>query len=175
MSSQLEELAAKIQRLEDIEAIKWLITRYAQGADEGNNIDIMLPLFTEDVVWEAKGLGRYEGKAAVREMLLGSPAFIRGTIHYMVSPAIEIAKDGRKAQAFWYLWETAEMPKGLPKGLPKGQSEEWEAVWIGGTYETELIKVEGQWKFKQVALKLKMASPYGDGWAKTPLRPFSQD
>jgi hypothetical protein len=31
MSPQLEELAEKIQRLEDIEAIKWLITRYAHG------------------------------------------------------------------------------------------------------------------------------------------------
>jgi hypothetical protein len=168
MSTQqinVADLAAKIQRLEDIEAIKWQITRYAQGADDGNNINIMLPLFADDIVFEAEGLGRFDGKAAVREMLLGSPAFIRRTLHYMVSPAIDVAKDGRTARAFWYLWETAEMPK--------TQGGEWEPVWIGGTYETELVKAEGQWKFTKVTLRLKMVSPYAEGWVKTPIRPFA--
>ena len=163
---QLAELAAKLQRLEDIEAIKWLITRYAQGADDGNDINVMLPLFTDDIVFAAEGLGRFEGKAAVREMLLGSPAFIRRTLHYMVSPAINIAKEGQTAQAFWYLWETAEMPK--------AQGGEWEPVWIGGTYETELVKTREQWQLRKVTLKLKLVSPYADGWVKTPVRSFAQ-
>ena len=48
----VQQLAARVQRLEDIEAIKLLIVRYAQGADRGNDTDIMLPLFADDGVWD---------------------------------------------------------------------------------------------------------------------------
>ena len=48
--TDLAQLAARLQRLEDAEAIKQLIVRYAQGADRGNDVDVMLPLFTEDAV-----------------------------------------------------------------------------------------------------------------------------
>lgn len=158
-----DDLAARLQRLEDIEAIKWLIVRYAQGADEGNNVDMLLPLFAEDAVWDAgERFGRYEGKAAIREFLLGSHSFIGWTLHYMVSPAIQIADDGRTARAFWYLWETANMPN--------SRTREPEALWIGGTYDTTLAKENGQWKFKQVNLKIKLLSPYSEGWAKKPVR-----
>jgi hypothetical protein len=166
MSRQQEaddNLTARLQRLEDIEAIRLLIVRYAQGADEGNNVDIMLPLFAEDAVWDAgERFGRYEGRAAIREFLRGSHSFIGWTLHYMVSPAVEVAADGRTARAFWYLWETANMPN--------AQTGEPEAFWIGGTYDTTLAKENGQWKFKQVNLKVKLLSPYTEGWAKTPIR-----
>lgn len=166
MSQQTEnrdDLATRIQRLEDIEAIKWLIVRYAQGADQNNNVDIMIPLFAEDAVWDAgERFGRYEGKAAIRDFLLSSGSFIGWTLHYMVSPAIKIGDGGKTAQAFWYLWETANMPN--------QQTGESEAMWIGGTYDTELAKEDGQWKFKRVNLKIKLLSPYKEGWAKIQVR-----
>jgi len=43
-------------------------------------------------------------------------------------------------------------------------------MWIGGTYDTTLAKEKGQWKFKQVNLKIKLLSPYSEGWAKKPVR-----
>jgi hypothetical protein len=154
-----DDLAVRIQRLEDIEAIRWLIVRYAQGADEGNNVDMMLPLFAEDAVWDAgERFGRYEGRAAIREFLSGSSSFIGWTLHYMVSPAIQIAEDCQTARAFWYLWETANMPNPTTR--------EPEAMWIGGTYDTTLAKENGQWKFKFVNLKIKLLSPYTEGWAR---------
>ena len=135
------DLAARIRRLEDIEAIKWMIVRYAQGADQHNNVDIMLPLFADDAVWDAgERFGRYEGKQAIYEFLKSSGSFIGWTLHYMVSPAIKIAEDGKTAQAFWYLWETANMPS--------AQTQESEAMWIGGTYDTELAKENGEWKLR---------------------------
>jgi hypothetical protein len=157
------DLAARIRRLEDIEAIKWMIVRYAQGADQHNNVDIMLPLFADDAVWDAgERFGRYEGKQAIYEFLKGSGSFIGWTLHYMVSPAIKIAEDGKTAQAFWYLWETANMPS--------AQTQESEAMWIGGTYDTELAKENGEWKFKKVNLRIKLLAPYTEGWAKKQVR-----
>jgi hypothetical protein len=157
------DLAARIRRLEDIEAIKWMIVRYAQGADQHNNVDIMLPLFADDAVWDAgERFGRYEGKQAIYEFLKGSGSFIGWTLHYMVSPAIKIAEDGKTAQAFWYLWETANMPS--------AQTQESEAMWIGGTYDTELAKENGEWKFTKVNLRVKLLAPYTEGWAKKQVR-----
>ena len=157
------DLAARVRRLEDIEAIKWMIVRYAQGADQHNNVDIMLPLFADDAVWDAgERFGRYEGKQAIYEFLKGSGRFIGWTLHYMVSPAIKIAEDGKTAQAFWYLWETANMPS--------AQTQESEAMWIGGTYDTELAKENGEWKFTKVNLRVKLLAPYTEGWAKKQVR-----
>lgn len=158
-----DDLAARLQRLEDIEAIKWMIVRYAQGADQNNNVDIMLPLFADDAVWDAgERFGRYKGKQAIQDFLKGSGSFIGWTLHYMVSPAIKIDDDGKTAQAFWYLWETANMPN--------QQTGETEAMWIGGTYDTELAKENGEWKFKTVNLKIKLLSPYTEGWGKKQIR-----
>jgi hypothetical protein len=158
-----DDLATRVQRLEDIEAIKWMITRYAQGADQFNNPDVLLPLFADDAVWDAgERFGRYEGKQAIYEFLKGSGSFIGWTLHYMVSPAIKIAEDGKTAQAFWYLWETANMPS--------AHTQESEAMWIGGTYDTELAKENGEWKFKKVNLRIKLLAPYAEGWAKKQVR-----
>jgi hypothetical protein len=158
-SESRDDLAARLQRLEDIEAVKWLIVQYARGADRNNDVDVMLPLFADDAIWDAgERFGRYEGKEAIRQFLLGSGSFIGWTLHYMVSPAVKIADDGKTAQAFWYLWETANMPSST--------THEPVAMWIGGTYDTTLIKEDGAWKFKHVNLNIKLLSPYTEGWAK---------
>lgn len=156
----LDQLAARLQRLEDVEAIKRLITRYAQGADRGNDTDIMLPLFTDDGVWDGgERFGVHKGKSAIREFLSQTGSFIGWTLHYMVAPEVVVAPGGRTATAFWYLWETANMPN-----QASGQDE---AFWIGGTYDAELVKpADENWRFSRLALNLKLLSAYNHGWAK---------
>lgn len=135
----LARLAARLQRLEDVEAIKRLIVRYAQGADRGNDVNVMLPLFTEDMVWDGdERFGVHAGKPAIREFLSQSGAFIGWTLHYMVSPDVVVAPDGEIATAFWYLWEAANMPD-----QASGRDE---AFWIDGTYDGALVKqADGSW------------------------------
>jgi hypothetical protein len=50
--------------------------------------------------------------------------------------------------------------------MPNPTTREPEAMWIGGTYDTTLAKENGQWKFKFVNLKIKLLSPYTEGWAR---------
>lgn len=136
----LARLAACLQRLEDVEAIKRLIVRYAQGADRGNDVNVMLPLFTEDAVWDGgERFGGHPGKQTIREFLSQSGAFIGWTLHYVVSPAVVVALDGQTATAFW----------------------------IGGTYDGALVKqADGSWRFARLALNLELLSPYREGWAE---------
>jgi hypothetical protein len=150
------ELEAKVQRLEDIEAIKQLKTRYARAADPTMKIEQMISLFAEDAVVDIERFGRYEGRTAIYEFLK-SPVFT-WMFHCMIPQVIDVAADGRTARGSWYLWELAN--------LPNAKTQQSDAVWIAGVYNDEFVKSDGQWKFKHLNLKLEMLSPYADGWAK---------
>jgi hypothetical protein len=156
------DLTARIQRLEDIEAIKWMIVRYAQGADQ-HNVDIMLPLFADDAVWDAgERFGRYEGKPAIYEFLKGSGSFIGWTLHYMVSPQSKLRTTEIRPRRSGIC--------GRQRICRISKRVRPEATWIGGTYDTELARVDGEWKFKKVNLRIKLLAPYAEGWAKKQVR-----
>lgn len=162
-SQNPEALALRIQRLEDIEAIKQLKARYARTCDPKHNVDSLTSLFTEDAVFDVgERYGRYKGRASIREFLSKADAIIPWAFHYMVSPVIEVSSDGKKGQGSWYLFELAKMPN------PK--TGELEAVWIAGMYHDEFVKQHGQWRIKRLTLRMEIMSPYADGWAKTPWR-----
>ena len=87
----VQQLAARVQRLEDIEAIKLLVVRYAQGADRGNDPDIMVPLFADTGVWDGgERFGVYTGKEAIRQFLAES-----GRV-YRLDPALYGLARGRR-------------------------------------------------------------------------------
>lgn len=156
-----ENLAKRLQRLEDIEAIKQLKARYARACDPTHNVDELMSLFTEDAIFDVgQEYGRYEGKEAIRKFLESADAIIPWAMHYMISPLIEIAEDGQTAHASWYLWEPATMPS--------PQTGELMAVWIAGVYHEDFVKQAGQWKFKKITLRMEIMSPYADGWVRTP-------
>jgi hypothetical protein len=159
LARRLEELSARLQRFEDIEAIKRLKARYAECADRGKNL---MELCADDIVWDGgERFGRHVGKQAFREFGQRNAKVITWTLHYMIPSEIEVSDDGESARGAWYLWELAIMPKA---------DGEAEAVWIGGTYEDTFVKEQGRWKFKTVTLRLDVLSPYGDGWVKTRFR-----
>ncbi len=157
MSTDLE---ARIQRLEDIEAIKKVITRFARGADHGCDPDILRPLFTDDAVFEVGQFGTYTGGDEIaRSMHANNKTGFYWTLHYLISPEIEISEDGKTATAFYYLWEPAATPQ---KDKPD------QAFWIGGWYNASLAKESGGWKYRHLALTLKLLSSYDEGWKAMP-------
>jgi CDGSH-type Zn-finger protein len=155
----LERIDGRLERLEDLEAIRRLIVDYARGADHGNDPAMLTPLFTEDAVWEAKGFGRWEG----RDKAIGFLKAIAGekvwwSLHFMISPKIDLAPDGKSAKLIWYLWEPATMPDEETK-VP-------EPHWITGVYDAEVVKTERGWLFKRITSGMNMISPAKDGWVK---------
>jgi hypothetical protein len=119
----------------------------------------MVPLFTEDGVFDVgSGYGTYVGHKTIRKFLEGAPDIIKWSLHYMISPHIEIAEDGRTAKAFCYLWELASM---------QNRKGELEPVLIGGTYHNDAVKLSsGEWKFSHVRLRMEIMSPFYQGWVK---------
>ena len=67
MSGTLED---RIQRLEDIEAIRRLKYRYMSYADDGYDADGIVTLMTPDAVWDGgEAFGRQEGAEAFGNMV----------------------------------------------------------------------------------------------------------
>ena len=59
----LEDLARRVQVLEDIEAIKKLKARYCAYCDNNYDADGLASLFTEDAIWDGgERLGRSVGQ-----------------------------------------------------------------------------------------------------------------
>ena len=63
---RLAKLETKVQTLEDTDAIRNLKARYAELCDDNYNPDAIAALFVEDAVWESVGLGRFDGREAIR-------------------------------------------------------------------------------------------------------------
>ncbi len=149
----LEELEKRIRALEDAEAIRNLKARYAAYCDDNYNADKIAQLFTEDAVWESEGLGRFEGREAIRKFFEGASRIFTFAIHYGLNPRIEV--NGDTARATWYLF--------MPCTVGEGNK----AMWRAGIDDEEYVRVDGQWKFQRKTSTRLFNTPFEEGWAKT--------
>src|ERR1700732_472939 len=95
--ARLERLERRLQAVEDAEAIRNLKARYAALCDAQYDADGIAMLFTEDALWESPGLGRFEGREAIRDFFRGASGIFSFAIHYSLNGQIEV--DGDTAQA----------------------------------------------------------------------------
>ena len=145
-------LAARVRRLEDIEALKQLKHRYAAFCDQDYDPDGLAPLFTENAIWDGGMMGRYEGREAIRNFFSEAPKVVPFAIHHVTNPIIDV--DGDHATGRWYLWQPCTVS-------PAG-----EALWMAGRYFDEYRREDGIWRFEHVQIELRMLSPYDAGWAR---------
>ena len=148
----LEEMEARLTRLEDIEAIKQLGNSYAYFVDTGN-WQGMVSLFTEDCFYDS-GIGKYEGKAGVTKFFRDDlpPAF-SFTAHMVHNPTITV--NGDKATGQWY------------SQVSSSHTPTKRALWVLAQYNAECVKLGGDWNFKTFVSKLFHATPFDKGWVKT--------
>ena len=78
-------------------------------------------------------------------------------IHYLTTPAIEVAEDGQTARGLWWSpgIETIKREKG---GEP-------DAAWCFGAYANDFILENGVWKIWHMRWFLTCKCPYTEGWA----------
>lgn len=151
----------RLTRLEDYEAIKVIIATFSRGADAKCDPEILRPIFCDDAVFDIGQFGVLEGgEHIVNEMHNNTDIGFNWTLHFLISPVIEIHDDLKTATCFYYLWETAAHPT-------KAGSED--SYWIGGWYDATAVKEDdGKWRFKHLKLTVKLMSPYGEGWQDVP-------
>ena len=73
-SMDMEELAKRLQVLEDIEAIKKMKAEFHALCDEGyTDLDGIMDFFVEEGVWDGEAFGTYKGRAAIRALFADVP------------------------------------------------------------------------------------------------------
>jgi hypothetical protein len=164
----MEELQARLTRLQDIQAIKKLqhIYGYYQDYSQWQKI---VDLFTaSDPSVEEADRGIYRGQTGIRryylELLGGKeprPGWL--SIMFQLQGVVTVAEDGCNAKGRWYGMGMEAKPT---VSLHEGDLRQ---TWISGTYENEYVKENGIWKFKRVYFNLTFRPPFEEGWLKCPV------
>jgi hypothetical protein len=131
-------LAARVQRLEDIEEIRNVLADYGRYLDAHDLVSYS-SLFASDGEWVG-GFGTGKGPAGVLALMeknLGATATNRpgSTYHLLTNFLIDVRGDTATAWSRWNFVVTGA------DNSPK--------IMYGGHYDDTLIRENGQWKFKK--------------------------
>jgi hypothetical protein len=151
-------LEARVQRIQDINAIKRLQAAYGYYHDEGQWDDVA-DLFAENATIEIGNDGVYRGRERIREYFRtlgnGRNGLAPGQLaeHLQVMPVITLAADGGRANGTWRAI------------ILEGQLGK-DAWWSEGPYENEYVRQDGVWKISKLHWFQTLRVPYDGGWAK---------
>ena len=132
----LEDLAKRVQLLEDREAIRDLILAYG-AAHDGRDYRTFASLFARDGEWVG-GLGTAKGPEAIFELMNRTIGHNprpegSGTFHLMTNERIRIDGDSASARTQWLY-------------LAPGDDRAPRMVYLGH-YDDQFVREDGQWKF----------------------------
>jgi len=131
----LAALAARLQRLEDLQAIHQLFVDYGRHLDHGNWA-AYASLFADDGEVLLGPMGRAQGPDNIRalmEGLLGDK--VGETIHVISSPAVVLDGDAATSEVMWTVLHRME------DGSPK--------LTACGRHQDVLVRQRGEWKIRR--------------------------
>jgi 2-polyprenyl-6-methoxyphenol hydroxylase-like FAD-dependent oxidoreductase len=107
-SASAQTLAQRVQRLEDVEAIRAVTARYATAVNKGWNgkavdLDAISSIFATDARWTSRHLGiATEGLDAILAGLPEHTAAVQFSMHAFLNPVITVDTD--TATGSWVMW-----------------------------------------------------------------------
>ena len=130
---QAQDLASRVQHLEDIEEIRNVLLDYGRFLDS-RDFEAYSQLFAEDGEWIG-GFGTVKGPEAIHEFMVDAiPGPNSGNTYHLLSNFV-IEVDGDNASA-WSRW-----------AFVTGGTNDRPALAQGGQYDDILIREDGRWKF----------------------------
>ena len=155
------DLEARIQRLEDIEAIRQLKAHYCAACDDSYDADRLAALFTEDAVWDGgRTFGVAEGREAIRAHFRGASDRVTIARHQVMNPIIDI--DGDRASGHWLLFQPC---------TAAGTGGTEQAVWLAATYTDGYARTDDGWLIARTEIDVAFFTPFDAGWARQPFLP----
>jgi hypothetical protein len=133
-----QSVAARIQRLEDIEEIRTVLTNYGRYLD-AHDLAAYSALFATDGEWVG-GFGTGKGPAGIQALMeknLGDTAKGKpgSTYHLLTNFLIDVQGDTATAWSRWNFVVTS--------------SDNKPSIMYGGHYDDTLVRENGHWKFKR--------------------------
>jgi hypothetical protein len=138
-----EDLASRITRLEDIEAIKQLKAEYCDICDDLHNPERITSLFAEDGIWESPSFGKAQGHTAIRDLFQEFRDMFSFSQHNITNPRIVI--NGDRATGIWYLLG------------PWNNTKDGKNIWMTARYDDDYVKINGEWKYQHLRADVRMA------------------
>jgi hypothetical protein len=157
----VRELAARVQRLEDMIEIQSLQSKYIHYLFKQRFDRIVDECFAKnlpDVSVEFSDSGVYRGLESVRALYRSFdvtktiPGFF--ILHMTVNPVIEISKDGLSARSHWL--------------SPGAAGSDKSAAWIWGPFYVDYVKEDGRWRIAHSNLVPLFRNRYETSWAQAP-------
>ena len=152
-------LEERIQRLEDIAAIKDLKNRYARMCNDNHNWELIPTIFAPDCEWIGSPddpWGAAHSREDFVELFKGFQKQMDGRClgHNITNGVIEISEDGKHATGHWHLFGAYKMLGG------HGFLEQ-------GYYDYDYVKLEdGKWYIKTLRFKDTLVANPAKGWDK---------
>jgi hypothetical protein len=157
----IQQLLARVQRLEDHLEIQKLQSKYAHYLFTQKFDRIVEECFAkhvDDVSVEFSDSGVYRGMESVRALYAAFavtkniPGYF--ILHMAVNPYIEIAADGLSARSHWL--------------SPGAAGSATSASWIWGPYYVDYVREEGAWRIAHSNLAPLFRNRYETSWAAAP-------
>lgn len=150
------DLEKRITRLEAERDIARLIADLGAAFDSGPSASALRGLFTQEATFEIDRYGVLQGADGIADGVAGNAeSGFRWTLHYLISPRVDLSSDAREASVSFMLWEPATAASGR-------------AYWIGGSYTATAVVVDDRWRFSRLRLNAELISHYPEGWHEKP-------
>lgn len=170
LSAQVSELADRMGRLEDHNAIRRLQHAYGYYMDKCL-YRLVVDLFCDD--GEVRFMGTvFRGRAGVQRLYAGrfGQSFtggrdgpVRGLLleHLQLQDVIDVAPDRGSARARFRTFMQGGSHDEVGSPSPRLPRQWWEA----GVYENEYVREDGVWKIRVLDYNLLWQADYETGWA----------
>lgn len=151
----VEELADRIRRLNDEDAVRNLQNAYGYYVDRMMWTDVV-DLFAEDAVVTIAGVGDFAGRTGVRRAmeLMGPEGLPYGRLneHMIFDLIVEVLPGGREA-----------LTRGIEVAL-LGDATKREAAWEFSVFRNRFVKEDGLWKLTRLSRTPLIRARYDEGW-----------
>lgn len=141
-------LETRLRRLEDIEAIRDLMARYAFHINKGwndqtVNVEAMRSIFAEDARWESKAMPLVAiGLDDIMTKLAQATEQTNFSMHSFTNPIIEVEGDAAKGN--WLMWIASRRNGGSPNEVFMSE-------------DLTYVRVSEGWRVKTAELHFGMA------------------
>ncbi len=128
----MDDLAERVQRLEDMAAIHQLFIDYGAYLD-ARDFDAYASLFAEDAEVLLGPMGRAKGRDQIKALMEGSLGGSEGaaSIHLITSPMVSLDGDSATAKVMWTVIQPDE------SGRPR--------LGMLGHHRDQLVRRDGRW------------------------------
>jgi ketosteroid isomerase-like protein len=146
LEAQLAALSARLQSLEDVEAIKELHRAFTRAVAD-RQFTLLSGFFTDDAAIDMRRHGVASGRDAIKHHFDGmGSAPLTGAGYVLSSPVVSVTGDSASGEWTWHRF-LADAPSDPSSGQLRGS-------WEEGRYRCTYRRTEDGWRFSQLHFRV---------------------